>query len=177
MNRENFIAVASRLFSIYMIFIIIRSVPAAAQMLSQEQGMTWAGLYVTVLIISLLFCAFLWFFPLTIARKLLPVMREPRSEEALGSSTALSLGLTLIGIWFFANALIDASYWATLFVRSKQISDIPFEWNYEQIATMIATTVKLVISFWLIFGSSGIRRLIYKFRYGATYESVGREES
>ena len=166
MNREDFIAVASRLFSIYSFFGVIRTVPSAAQMLSQDQGMTWVGLYAIVLIISLLFCAFLWFFPLTIARKLLPVMREPRSEEAIGSSTAFSLGLTLIGIWFFASALVDASYWLTLFVRSKQISDIPFEWTHVQIARIIGTAVELLISFGLIFGSSGIRRLIYKFRYG-----------
>ena len=166
MNREDFIAVASRLFSIYSFFGVIRTVPSAAQMLSQDQGMTWVGLYAIVLIISLLFCAFLWFFPLTIARKLLPVAREPRSEEAIGSSSALSLGLTLIGVWFLAGALVEASYWLALFVRTRQISDIPFEWTHVQIARIIGTAVELLISFGLIFGSSGIRRLIYKFRYG-----------
>jgi hypothetical protein len=167
-SREDFIAVASRLFSIYILFNIIRSAPSAAQMLWQDQGMTWVGLYVCVLIVGLLLCAFLRFFPLTVARKLLPVMREPRSEGPIGFPTALSLGLTLIGAWLFANALVDATYWLTLFVRSKQIGNIPVEWTPEQIASMIATLVELTISFWLLFGSSGIRQLIFKFRYGAT---------
>lgn len=167
MNREDFIAVASRLCSIYVLFSIIRGVPSAAQMLSEDQGMTWVGLYVFVLVVGLLLCTFLWFFPLTIARKLLPVMREPRPEEAIRSPTALSLGLTLIGAWFFANALVDASYWLTLFVRSKQTSNIRVEWTPEQIASIIATAVELIISFCLLFGSTGITQLIYKLRYGA----------
>lgn len=167
MSREDFIAVASRLFSIYVLFSIVRSAPGAAQMLSQDQGMTWVGLYLFVLIIGLLLCAFLWFFPLTVARKLLPVMREPRSEEAIRSPTALSLGLTLIGAWFFANALVDASYWLALFVRSRQTSNIRVDWTPEQIASMIATAVELIISFWLLFGSTGITQLIYKLRHGA----------
>ena len=168
MSREDFIAVASRLFSIYILFGIIRSTPGTAQMLSQDQGMTWVGFYVFVLIVGLLLCAFLWFFPLTIARKLLPVMREPRSEEPIGFPTALSLGLTLIGAWLFANALVDASYWLTLFVRSKQVGNVSVEWAPEQIASMIATLVELIISFCLLFGTSGVRQLIFKFRYGGT---------
>jgi len=167
-SREDFIAIASRLFSIYVLFGMIGKVPSAAQMLSQDQGMTWVGLYVLVLVVGLLLCAFLWFFPLTVAKKLLPVMREPSPEVAIGSPTALSLGLTLIGVWFFANALVDSSYWLTLLVRSKQIGNTPIEWTPEQIASMIATVVELTISFWLLFGSSGITQLIYKFRYGAT---------
>jgi hypothetical protein len=167
-NRDDFIAVASRLFSIYIFFGVIRSAPGAAQLLSQDQGTTWAVLYVFATIVVLLLCAFLWFFPLTVARKLLPVMREPRSNETIGSATALSLGLTLIGAWFFANALVDSSYWLTLLIRSKQMSGTAVEWRPEQIASMLSTAVELVISFCLLFGSSGITQLIYKLRYAGT---------
>ena len=168
MNRDDFIAVASRLFSIYIFFGIIRSAPGAAQLLSQEQDSSWIGLYAFATIVALLLCAFLWFFPLTVARKLLPVMREPPSNEMIGSATALSLGLTLIGAWFFANALVDSSYWLTLLVRSKQMSGTAVEWRPEQIASMLSTAVELVVSFGLLFGSSGITQLIYKLRYAGT---------
>ena len=167
MSREDIIAVASRLFSIYVLFGIIRSAPGAAHMLSQDEGVTWVTLYVFVLIVCLGLCAFLWFFPLTVARKLLPVMREERPVVAVGSPIALSLGLTLIGAWFFANALSDLSYWLTLFVMSKRNPNLPIEWRPEQIASMIETVVEAVISFWLLFGNSGITRLISRLRYGA----------
>ena len=166
MSREDVIAVSVRLFAIYVAFSILKTIPAASQLLSTDGGKTWASLYIVILVIGALFCAFLWFFPLSIARKLLPTMREPRSEHAIGERVALSLGLTLIGVWLLASALVDATYWLTIIIRSKQIKDIPMEWTHQQVASMVATVAQLLLSLWLIFGSAGIRRLVYKFRYG-----------
>src|SRR6185312_5486649 len=108
-------------------------------------GNTWAGLYFAILDIGALFCAFLWFFPLSIARKLLPTMREPRSEHAIGEPVALSLGLTLIGICLLASALVDTTYWLTIIIRSRQIKDIPMEWTHQQVASMVATAAQLLL--------------------------------
>jgi hypothetical protein len=168
-SREDFIAVASRLFSIYLLLNVVRNIPSSLQLLSQDQGMAWAGLYALALVIGLLVCAGLWFFPLTVARKLLPVMREPRFESSIDSSVALSLGLTLIGVWVLAYALVDGTYWLTLLIRTEQVDTTNFVWSHEQIAGMVATAVEFVISLWLIFGNSGIKRLIYKFRYGQSF--------
>jgi hypothetical protein len=167
-SREDFVAVASRLFAIYLLFISIRSIPAALQMLSQPDGVGWAALFAAIVAVLFLFTAFLWFFPLTVARKLLPVMREPRSETALDSSTALSIGITLLGLWFLANALSNASFWLMLAFRTAQIDTTNFEWSAEQIARMVSTGVELVISLCLVLGSSGLKQLIYRLRYGAS---------
>ncbi|QNP40172.1 hypothetical protein [Lysobacter solisilvae (ex Woo and Kim 2020)] len=169
MSREDVVAVAVRLFSIYVLFNILRNVPSAAQILTGPGGKEWAGVYAAVLAAGILLCAFLWFFPLSIARRLLPVMREPRSEEVIGAPIALSLGLVLIGVWLFAYSIADASYWLTLFIKSKQVTDATgtsVEWSHEQIAGIVATLVQLVLSVWLVLGNSGLRRLIYKYRYG-----------
>ncbi len=128
--------------------------------------MVWIGIYITTLLGAGLLCAFLWFFPLSIARKLLPVMREPRSDQVIGAPAALSIGLTLIGVWYLASALVEVSYWLTLFFQSKQMSGLSIEWTRKQIASIVATVTRLLLSVWLIFGATGIRRLIYKFRYG-----------
>src|SRR5688572_20489459 len=135
-------------------------------MMSLPEGGGWTALYALVLAVCLAFTAFLWFFPLTIARKLLPVMREPRSESALDSSTALSVGITLIGLWFLANAVADASYWLTLLVRVSQTAPDGFEWSQEQIASMVSTAFELAIALFLVLGSSGIKQLVYRYRYG-----------
>lgn len=166
MNREDVIAVAARLFAVYMLFDILVTVPGATQLLSGQHGTALAALYIFILGAGALFCGFLWFFPLVIARKLLPAMREPRSEQVLGAPVALSLGLTLIGAWFFATSVIDASYWLTLIIHSKEVIDGPVEWSHEQIASMVANFTRLFLSLWLLFGTAGIQRLIYKFRYG-----------
>ena len=168
MSREDFIAVAARLFSVYLLFSVIKHVPLTVQLISQDQGEIWAALYALVLVLGLVGCALLWFFPLTLARKLLPVMREPRSEQALDASTAMSVGLTLIGVWVMAYGLVDAVYWLTLLVRTRQIAATYFEWSHEQVAGILATAAEIGIAVWLIFGSRGIRRLIYRYRYGAS---------
>jgi hypothetical protein len=166
-SREDYVAIAARLFAVYIAFKAVLQIPTAIQTLSQDQGIAWAGLYVLVLLVSLAICAFLWFFPLTIARKLLPVMKEPRSDKAINASIGLSLGLTLIGVWLLAQGAIDSIYWLTLIVRTKQMAQqMGFEWTPDQTAAMAATVFELGVGAWLVFGNAGLRRLIYKFRYG-----------
>jgi len=166
MIREDVVAVASRLFAIYVILNILKNAPSTALLISQDGGMGWATLYALALVLGLALCAYLWFFPLTIARRLLPVMREPRSEQVVDASVALSLGLTLIGVWLLANAVIDSLYWLTLFLHTRRVSELGFEWSSDQLANMAATASQLVISLWLLLGSTGIKRLIQKYRYG-----------
>ena len=168
MSREDFVAIAARLFSIYLLISLIKHVPGAAQLISQDHGAGLVIFYAVALIIGLLVCALLWFFPLTVARKLLPVMHEPRSEQSLDSSAAMSVGLTLIGVWVMAYALVDATYWLTLLVRTRQLDTAYFEWTPDQIAGMVATVIEVFIATWLIFGNVGIKRLIYRYRYGAS---------
>jgi hypothetical protein len=146
----------------------METVPGAMTLLSGRDGSVWAGLYTLVTVVVGLVCAFLWFFPLSIARKLLPAMREARSEQVIGAPVALSLGVTLIGVWFLATSLDSAAYWLTLIARTRQIqTEGPqVEWNDKQIASMVADVVRLILSVLLIFGASGIRRLIFKLRYG-----------
>ena len=171
MSREDFVAIASRLFAIYLLFGVIRQIPGSLLPFAQDGGASWIALHVAVLVLGVIVCALLWFFPLTVARKLLPVMREPRSEQALDSSVAMALGLTLIGVWVMAYGLVDGVYWLTLLVRTQQIDSTYFEWSHEQIAGMVATAVEILIAVWLIFGNAGIKRLIYRYRYGASQDA------
>jgi hypothetical protein len=165
-SREDIVAVASRLFSIFLLITIARQVPSAIALLSQDVGADFIALVAIVLLAGVFVCGILWFFPLTVARKLLPVMKEQNSATSMDASVGLSVGLTLIGVWVLANGLIDATYWTTLFLRTRQLDTTYFEWSHEHIANMVATVVELVLSAWLIFGASGIRRLIYRYRYG-----------
>lgn len=166
MSREDVIAVAVRLFAIFLLVTIVRSFPSAMALIGQVELKPSLVLVGTVLAAGVALCAFLWFFPLTVARKLLPAMREPRSETAMNGPVALSVGLTLLGVWVLSHALPDAIYWLTLFLLSRQIDAGHIEWQHEQIANMIATAGQLALALWLIFGSSGIKRLILRFRHG-----------
>jgi Kef-type K+ transport system membrane component KefB len=165
-SREDYVAIAARLFAIFLGFKALVQIPLVAQALSQDHSVALPWLFGLVLAMALLICAFLWFFPLTVARKLLPVMKEPRSDQAMSASIGLSLGLTLIGVWFLAQGVIDSVYWLALIVRIKQDQQLGFEWIPSQIASMTVAIFQVGLGTWLVLGSAGIRRLIYKFRYG-----------
>ncbi|TXI47388.1 MAG: hypothetical protein E6Q50_13960 [Lysobacter sp.] len=167
MSREDFVAIASRLFSVYLLFQCVGMLPNLVTMASQSGGdALWLALYALVAALAFGACAVLWFFPLTIARKLLPVMREPRSEQQLDASIAMSIGLTLLGVWFFAQAFADAVYWFSLLLISQRMPDMSFVLAADQVASICATVAELVVAVWLLFGNAGIKRLIYRFRYG-----------
>lgn len=170
MSREDLIAVAARIFAVFLLITIARSVPSAIALVGQDGPRPSLVLVGLVLASSLAACAVLWFFPLTIARKLLPAMREPRSEAAMSGSVALSVGLTLLGIWVLAYALPDTIYWTTLFLLTRRAGSPYFEWGPEQIASIATTVAELVLAAWLVFGSSGIKRLILRYRNGPLEE-------
>lgn len=167
MSREDLVAIAIRMFAVFVFVTVLRYLPSAAALFNQEGSRSYVIGYGIVLSVSLSICAILWYFPLSIARKLLPVMREPRSETAMNGSIALSVGLTLIGVWILAKALPNVIYWLTIFLLTRQKNSEYFAWGNGQIAEMVFTAVELILAIWLIFGSSGIKRLIYHFRYGS----------
>lgn len=156
------------MFAVFLLVTIARSIPSAFALLGQDGPQPSLVLVGLVLASGIAICALLWFFPLTIARKLLPAMSEPRSESAMSGSIALSVGLTLLGVWVFAYALPDAIYWATLFMLTRRAGSAYFEWGPEQIASIATTVAELVLATWLVFGSSGIKRLIVRYRHGPT---------
>ena len=169
MSREDYVAIGARLFAVYVGVKTILATPTSIQALSSGDGMTWAWLYALALFVAIAVCVFLWFFPPTVARKLLPVMKEPRSENSIDASVGLSLGLTLLGVWFLAQGILDALYWLLLVFQTKKLTqnqNYGFDWQPDQVASMAVTVLELVIAAWLILGSTGVRRLIYKFRYG-----------
>ncbi len=167
MSREDLVAIASRLFAVFLLVTTARSIPSAAALLPQGDYGPYIALVAVVLLGAIAICALLWFFPLTIARKLLPVMKEPRSEEAMSSSAALSVGLTLLGVWVLAYAVPDAIYWITRFLLIRRMQVEHYAWGPEEIASIVTTLAELALAAWLVFGSSGIKRLIHRFRYGA----------
>lgn len=180
MSREDWIAIASRLFALYLAVTLLRSVPPAVAFLQQvglEQA-GWTDSYIptaVVLLSGAVLCVLLWVFPLTIGRRLLPVMKEPRSESRLCPSTTLSLGLTLVGIWMLATAIPDTVYWAAFVYAKQNIMGDHYPLEPDQLAAIWATAAEWTLALCLIFGSTGIRRLIEHWRF-AGKKSTGLDE-
>jgi hypothetical protein len=166
-SREDYVSIAARLVAVYIAMNTVQQISQAVPFL-REQDPAWTGLYALVLLASFGVCVFLWFFPLTVARKLLPVMKEPRSENTIDAAIGLSLGLTLIGVWFMAQGAVGAVYWVNLIWWTRHVTTPGYFhlWSPENIAGLAATVFEFVVGIGLVFGNTGLRRLIYKLRYG-----------
>lgn len=166
MSREDVIAVAVRLFAIHLLFGILHQIPAAADMMLVDDDLRWGLLFGVTLVAGFALCAFLWVFPLTIARRLLPAMREPRSERSIDAGLAMTLGITLMGFWFLANALLDAIYWLVFVVQAKRQGLESFHLTPDRWAGYATTVAQFVLALVLLLGASGIRNLIERLRHG-----------
>lgn len=170
MSREDYVAIVARLFAIYIAITIVLDIPAAVFTVPRFDEWPILPLAVSafVTLAALVSCFCLWVFPLAVARKFLPVMKEPRSERSIDGPVGLSLGITLIGLWFLIQALLDSVYWLIFVARMKGNISNPmvFEWNNSDVSGMVVTGVQLVVGVLLIVGTPGLKRLFYFVRYG-----------
>lgn len=170
MSREDIVAILVRLFGLYMLFVAIRALPALATVLSDSQE--GAVALAASLVATGLFAALLWFFPLTIARKLLPAASESPAGAALDAKTAWALAISAVGVWLVARALTDAVYWLVFYLRSREVGAELAQLPPGDQAGMVATLVELLIGLFLTFGSSGLRGLLMRLRYGAHHDAT-----
>jgi hypothetical protein len=110
-------------------------------------------------------CGVLWFFPSTIAGKLLP--SGARADEAPSPPRLLewqTLGVICIGLWGLSRAIPDAIYWVTFYTFNFNASFGGADLDPDQKASMVSTVVELAISCWLIFGAKGFAEVLFKIR-------------
>lgn len=119
---------------------------------------------VAICLPTLAIAALLWYFPLNVARKLLPVMKEPKPVVDHASRTALQLALTAIGFWVLANAVTGLAYWI-VFVARLAALPTPVEQSPETTAGIVATIVETLLGLWLILGNQGLVNLIERLKY------------
>ena len=171
MSREDVVAIGARLLAVYLAMMASRGVVDFVRLATDGGDMTLLVMQAMFLILHLLVATGLWFFPLTVARALLPAMSEPRSESGIGPSLALSLGMTLMGVWFLASSLKDAGYWLGFYLSLKAnpidgFSDMSVFRRPDNVASIVMSAVQFVIGLLLVLGAGGLQRLFYRMRYG-----------
>lgn len=165
MSREDYVAVAVRLFAVWLFLTILRGGLSAA--VAGGELAPWA------LLLPLPFigvAAALWFFPLTLAHKLLPAMREPKEPLGAPAREVEVVAFTVLGLWLLAQVISDASYW---FILAWQMQREPYEdmaWSADNIASVATTVVELAIALGLLLGTRGLQRLLHRLRGRQTAE-------
>jgi hypothetical protein len=109
-----------------------------------------------VTVLGVLFVLFLWFFPRTVARTLLP---EQDSTPIANSSPDawFAVGCALLGLWVLTEAvpaLVRNIY--VLFYAQRARLPTPEGWD----AGVVYYLGELAIGVWLLLGAAGARKLV-----------------
>lgn len=167
MNREDLVAVAARLFSVYLAVTAIFFLASLVSMNYHEAGTVPLASIIAAAIVAFIVCALLWFFPLSIARRLLPAMRDSESGIPIGLSNVLSIGLTLLGVWLLAQSVPDVIYWSIYWKFAHASGDPSMALQAPEIARMVSAGARLVIAILLIVGSARLQHMLHRLRFGA----------
>jgi hypothetical protein len=158
MSPHQVIAVAVRLFAIW---LAVHALRTASALLSggaatfPRARLDGEGLVLAAIIsfLTLAVAALLWFFPLTVAKKLLSAPATP-SAPAEAPGTWFATGCTLIGVWMLGSAVPvivrDAFYFHSSYSEYGDTEGFKpwFAWR----------CVEVVIALWLIFGANGFAK-------------------
>ena len=166
MSREDIVAIAVRLFAVYLLVTSLRTLASVPAVLTGEVTAGTIVVTLVALACTLGIIVLLWRFPLTIAGKLLPVMKTPRPGVLSDGGLLFPLGIVLIGLWQLAAGLADVVYWATMLLVMRN-RELPLDaLRPEQWGSMVGTAAQVVVALALILGSNGLHRLLYRIRYG-----------
>ncbi len=157
MSPHQTIAVAVRLFAIWLVIYFARSAPSFFRESLRTDDTAASVTVIVISVLAVLLALFLWFFPRTVARGLLDVKSLTPTQPA-SPDTWFAVGCSLIGMWLIVPALASVIYYlSALFMAQRSpafdTTDMHFAWVYY--------LTEIAIGIWLLLGARGARRLFW----------------
>lgn len=163
MSPHQTLIVVVRLISVAWILYILSQigpVAAASEQIGIAPHLLWGFLGFQSLI-----CIFLWLFPSSFASQLLRSGQKPGSVPA-SISDWQDLAFVAVGVFVLARAIPDVLYWVIFFVAAVVTNSAYNVVTLEQKISAFVTVIEIVLGLWLMFGSQGFRKLVFRLRYG-----------
>ena len=155
MTNAQIVALGVRLFSIWVMLYLFAHTPGLWTFIDYgKSGGAGAGFVVAVSLVLALAAVGLWFFPLAVARKLLPTATLDQ-PTALPVEQAQRAGFCLLGLWVLAESVPDLVFYAVVFVSpAREGVPMPFDTDaYPRVAHSVA---EFIIGVWLVLGARGL---------------------
>ena len=168
MTPHQTIAVAVRLFAIWLLVSLITGLITFGTQFSWHDYPHKTLATALIAAVTLLIVLALWFFPRTVARRLLTVSASQPQEAAapIAADTWLAIGCALLGLWVLASALPGlVREGVILYSSSDTITD-----TAEVRHWLLADLARLAVAVWLMFGAKGFRTLFWWARYAGIGE-------
>ncbi len=162
MTPHQALALGVRLFAVWFALVTVRELVAFLTSWRPPDDSHALGVVLGGSLIALVILLILWFFPKSIARGLLPqssdVPTQPSSYQAW-----FTLGIALIGLWFVASAVAPIlRNLSVMYVFKSELTNLEDLRSLR--AGLLYYLVELVLGLCLLFGATGIRKLILRVR-------------
>jgi len=161
MTSAQVLGLGVRLFAIWLVVSLLRHVPGIWQFNVSDVAGGSSSTNVVIVVVAVLIlalAAWLWFFPLTVANKLIP--RSSRTDHIhVPIEQAESVGFSLLGLWVLASSVPDSFYWIFMAYQASRPNSI-LELRASEYSYMVATVVEVILGIWLLFGAKGLRGLL-----------------
>ena len=165
MNSTYYFGVMVRLFAIALFIYGIGRLELAATFQGYGEDSYSPSFFFSLSssIIPILISIVLWFFPLTVARKILPSTDETKSDVSPHSLlTVIVLG---IGIYMLYFAILDGVFWlmfANVFVKDE-LGGISKALSNEDKSNIVVTVIEFVLALVLIARAKTIASAMIRF--------------
>lgn len=149
MKPTHYLAVAVRLFSIFLIFLAIRQSSYFSELVgggTSGPARSWF-FAITSTALPIIAAIFLWLFPMMVAKSIVkPEADQP--FEQMGTQSWLTVLILAIALCALYNSLMDAFFWATLWQVSEKAFGVEsaIYLNPENKASMVATGAELLLA-------------------------------
>ena len=133
-------------------------------MFSPQLGLAFNRWTIAGLAIPLFAAAFLWFFNLSLAKRLFYGGSHERALDLTGVVHLEQALFSVVGLWLVCASLSDCGYWLVLFNSQSSPEWASFIFAPEQKASMVAALVRSALGLFLMFRANGLVRLIARLR-------------
>jgi hypothetical protein len=142
---QQIVAVALRIFAVWWGIQTLRTIPSLVRSLDSPSHVWWTfmlGLYIAIMLT-------LWFFPRTIAGKLVPPSDEKPQPPAT-PDVWLTVGCMLIGLWVLTTTLPRLVY---------DLITVNAVLGYDDRYWILPSIAEVAVAIWLTLGARGVRKL------------------
>lgn len=161
MSQAYLIGVVIRLYAVYLFVSALRS---AVSYISTGMSLELNRWTIPSIAIPMLAALFMWFFNLSLAKRLFYGGSHERPLDLTGVVHLEQALFSLLGLWLVCSSLSDCGYWLVLLNSSNTAEWAGLEVTSEQKASMFAALVRAVLGVFLMFRAGGLARLIAHFR-------------
>jgi hypothetical protein len=157
MSPHQAVAVALRVFAVWLGIYGLRTAVSFAFV--PEKDVPGLGAAVAFLALTVLLVVALWFFPRSIAGKLLS-LDNAKPEASAFPDLWLAMGCALLGLWLLTSALPSLVFDTYALVYIDPTSD---DWWVKR--SVMYHAVEVAIALWLILGAGGFRKVFWWAQY------------